>query len=68
MGKKYIDTSWDFRKENTKVHTHCFHDYPAMMIPQVAGRLIEKYGEKAELLFEKQNTFIGKLLEKLEQE
>lgn len=52
MGNKYIDTSWDFRKEDTKIYTHCFHAYPAMMIPQVAGRLIEKYGEKAKLLFD----------------
>lgn len=40
--KKYIDSSWDFRKANTKLLTHCFHRYPAMMIPQVAARLIEK--------------------------
>ena len=52
MGKKYIDTSWDFKKEDTKIYTHCFHAYPAMMIPQVAGRLIEKYGEKSKLLFD----------------
>jgi len=52
MEKKYTDTSWDFRNEDTKTFTHCFHAYPAMMIPQVAGRLIEKYGVKSELLFD----------------
>ena len=52
MGKKYLDTSWDFRKENTKIYTHCFHNYPAMMIPQVAGRLIDKYGSKSRILFD----------------
>lgn len=52
MGKKYTDTSWDFRKEDTKTYTHCFHGYPAMMIPQVAGRLIEKYGAKSKLIFD----------------
>lgn len=52
MGKKYIDTSWDFKKENTKTYTHCFHNYPAMMIPQVANRLIYRYGKKSELLFD----------------
>lgn len=41
--KKYRDMSWDYRKEDTKHLTHCFHKYPAMMIPQVAGRLIDKY-------------------------
>lgn len=41
--RKYLDTSWDFRKANTKNLTHCFHSYPAMMIPQVAYRLIEKH-------------------------
>ena len=48
--KKYIDESWDFKDANTKTLTHCFHSYPAMMIPQVAARLIEKYGENANLI------------------
>ncbi|MCL0081945.1 site-specific DNA-methyltransferase [Dehalococcoidia bacterium] len=41
--QKYRDSSWDFRKSNTKQLTHCFHGYPAMMIPQVAGRLIDEF-------------------------
>jgi len=52
MGKKLIDTSWDFKNEDTKGYTHCFHSYPAMMIPQVASRLIEKYSKKSKLLFD----------------
>ncbi|OQX21085.1 MAG: hypothetical protein BWK80_34500 [Desulfobacteraceae bacterium IS3] len=52
MGQKYIDESWDFRTENTKGFTHCFHSYPAMMIPQVARRLINKYGSNARILFD----------------
>ncbi len=52
MEKKYFDTSWDFRNEDTKIFTHCFHSYPAMMIPQVAGRLIDKYGTNSKLLFD----------------
>jgi len=52
MGQKYVDESWDFRTENTKGFTHCFHNYPAMMIPQVANRLISKYGSNAGLLFD----------------
>lgn len=43
--KKYRDESWDYRKANTKYLTHCFHKYPAMMIPQVAGRLLDQYLE-----------------------
>ena len=52
MGKKYIDYTWDFKKDNTKEFTHCFHSYPAMMIPQVARRLIDKYGKKSKYLFD----------------
>lgn len=49
---KVIDESWDFRKANTKEFTHCFHPYPAMMIPQVARRIIHTYGSKAKVLFD----------------
>lgn len=49
---KKIDDSWDFRKSNTKEYTHCFHSYPAMMIPQVARRIIENFGKKAQILFD----------------
>jgi len=52
MGKKYFDDSWDFRDSDTKSHTHCFHSYPAMMIPQVAGRLLDQYGKNASILFD----------------
>jgi len=50
--KKYIDTTWDFRTDNTKRYTHCYHNYPAMMIPQIANRLITFYGKKARTLFD----------------
>lgn len=49
---KSIDLTWDFNKVNTKEFTHCFHAYPAMMIPQIARRLIENYGKKSKLLFD----------------
>ena len=49
---KTIDESWDFKKSNTKEYTHCFHSYPAMMIPQVARRIIESYGSKSKILFD----------------
>ena len=37
------DDDWDYATANTKTETHCFHTYPAMMIPQVARRLIEAF-------------------------
>ena len=43
---------WDFRNEDTKEYTHCFHIYPAMMIPQVARGLIERYGAPDDFLFD----------------
>ncbi len=52
ISAKTIDDSWDFRKANTKEYTHCFHAYPAMMIPQVARRIIENFGKKANVLFD----------------
>ncbi len=39
-----LSSSWDFQGSNTKEFTHCFHSYPAMMIPQIARRLISMYG------------------------
>ena len=41
---KYKDESWDFREADTKEYTHCFHTYPAMMIPQIARKLLKEYG------------------------
>lgn len=49
---KYQDCSWDFRNSDTKNLTHCFHAYPAMMIPQIAGRLLKKYGTSVNTLFD----------------
>lgn len=43
---------WDFRRADTKQVTHGIHAYPAMMIPQVARRLLEIYGQKGNLLFD----------------
>lgn len=43
---KYKDESWDFRDSDTKEYTHCFHTYPAMMIPQIARKLLKEYGIK----------------------
>lgn len=47
---KQLDESWDFRSDDTKISNHGFHTYPAMMIPQVARRIINMYGLKSEVL------------------
>jgi len=49
---KYTDTTWDFKQADTKEFTHCFHSYPAMMIPQIARKLIESYSKNVKLLFD----------------
>ncbi|MHB1681093.1 MAG: DNA methyltransferase [bacterium] len=45
---KTFDYSWDYKGENTKSYTHGIHTYPAMFIPQVANRLLEKYSRKGD--------------------
>lgn len=45
-----IDYSWDYRGEKTKSHTHGIHTYPAMFIPQVARRLLEKYSKEGDTI------------------
>ncbi len=40
---RLVDNRWTFRDADTKQYTHCYHTYPAMMIPQVARTLIEEY-------------------------
>lgn len=54
MYKRITDNTWDFRTANTKEYTHCYHTYPAMMIPQVARKLITDYAPngKFELIFD----------------
>lgn len=49
-----IDDYWSFRTADTKEFTHCYHNYPAMMIPQVARKLLEDYAPngKLELVFD----------------
>lgn len=43
MYKRTIDNRWSFKDSNTKEYTHCYHTYPAMMIPQIARTLIEEF-------------------------
>lgn len=48
--------SWEFKEADTKEYTHNMHTYPAMMIPQIARRLIYLYGKNAKNLLD---PFIG---------
>lgn len=51
---RVVDERWSFRKANTKEFTHCYHSYPAMMIPQVARCLMQEFAPKGKfnLLFD----------------
>jgi len=40
------DEDWDFRRADTRYLTHGLHPYPARMVPQVVGRLLERYAPK----------------------
>lgn len=48
--QRRTDYSWDFSKANTKTYTHCFHNYPAMFIPQLARRLILSYSKEGDTI------------------
>lgn len=54
MYHRITDPSYDFQAANTKQFTHCYHAYPAMMIPQIARVLIQNYAPqgKREVLFD----------------
>lgn len=43
---------WTFRDADTRYFTHCYHDYPARMIPQIAHRLLAEYYPDAEFMFD----------------
>jgi DNA modification methylase len=43
---------WTFNGASTRELTHCYHDYPARMIPQVAGKLLDSFGVSAKYLFD----------------
>lgn len=39
------ELDWTFRRENTREMTHCYHDYPARMIPQIPRQFLEIFGK-----------------------
>ncbi|ACZ62402.1 hypothetical protein SDC9_07179 [bioreactor metagenome] len=42
---------WTFKESNVREDTHCYHDYPARMIPQIAQQLLKLYSNGG-LLFD----------------
>ncbi len=45
-------SDWTFNGAATRDLTHCYHDYPARMIPQIARRLTELFGNGVGTLFD----------------
>lgn len=43
---------WTFNGASTRELTHCYHDYPARMIPQIAEKLLVNFAPHAESLFD----------------
>lgn len=37
------EIDWTFKGENTRELTHCYHDYPARMIPQIARQFLKLF-------------------------
>ena len=52
LTRKYRDIEWDFTERDSKTVTHDIHPYPAMMIPEVARKLVYMYGKKDGLLLD----------------
>ena len=46
---------WTFQNSPTRQLTHCYHDCPARMIPQVAGKLLDTFGQNSKTLFDPYN-------------
>ena len=59
MYKRLHTEEWDFKNANTKEFTHGYHSYPAMMIPQIARKLITEFAPsgRMELLFDPRCKF-----------
>lgn len=39
------EIDWTFHGENTRELTHCYHDYPARMIPQIARQFLKLFAK-----------------------
>jgi DNA modification methylase len=45
-------TNWDFRNIKTDLYTHKIHRYPAMFIPQLTRKLIEKFSKPEDTILD----------------
>ncbi len=52
LGEMEPIDDWTFNGAPTRELTHCYHDYPARMIPQIAAKLLDTFGQGAQLLFD----------------
>jgi hypothetical protein len=43
---------WTFSGALTRTLTHCYHDYPARMIPQIAAHLLERFAPQPAILLD----------------
>lgn len=50
--KKRYDSSWNYSEDTARPYTHPIHPYPAMMIPQVAGRLLALYSKPGSVVLD----------------
>lgn len=44
---QHQEEDWTFQGAPTRALTHCYHDYPARMIPQIAGKLLDMFAPKS---------------------
>jgi DNA modification methylase len=44
--------SWEYADADTKYHVHGLHLYPARMIPQIAGRLIQENSSEGQIVLD----------------
>ena len=51
-GERFEKNDWTFNGASTRQLTHCYHDYPARMIPQISDKLLKLFGYNAKTLFD----------------
>lgn len=56
---------WTFRDVSTQKHTHGIHLYPARMHPEIARRVISKYSNSGDVVFDPFMGSGGVLLESI---
>jgi tRNA G10 N-methylase Trm11 len=53
FAEEKTEDDWTFNGASVRELTHCYHDYPARMIPQIAGKLLDTFAtNKDSVLFD----------------